>query len=292
MRGPLALGAAVALVTASVVPYVRSRTGEAPPDGGHCLAWPAGTVEFHPSASGAPELGAAAFTAIDASVATWQRQMAACGNLTLVVGARSSSRRVGFDNKAHASNENLILFRTRDCTEVVPAGDPCLSGGDCGNGFDCWEFARGTLAITTTSFDPASGELLDADTELNSASHLFTTVDGPPCTGADALTCASIDVQNTMTHELGHGIGLGHSPDSRSTMFAGAERGEISKRVLDDGSLEFVCTAYPQGQQSRDCDGSELHFHVPTTSCGASPVGLLMLGGWVVTRLRRSGRPG
>ena len=30
-------------------------------------------------------------------------------------------------------------------------------------------------------------------------------------------------------------------------MFAGAELGETSKRVLDDGSVEFVCTAYPAG---------------------------------------------
>lgn len=291
MKALLALGAALALVTASVVPYVRSRTGQSPPDGGHCLAWPAGRVEVHPNASGGPELGESAFAAIDAAVATWERQMAACGNLTLAVGPRSNSRSAGFDNKANASNENLILFRTRDCSLVVPVGDPCFTEGDCGNRFDCWEFARGTLAITTTSFDPVTGQLLDADTELNSASHLFTTVDGPPCTEADALTCASVDVQNTVTHELGHSIGLAHSPDSRSTMFAGAEPGEISKRVLDDGSLEFVCTAYPQGQPSRDCDGSALQTRGPTTSCGASPAGLLLPGGWVVARRRRRRRP-
>jgi hypothetical protein len=291
MRPLLALGAVVALVTASVVPYVRNRTGQGP-NGGHCLAWPAGVLEYHPNATGAPDLGPAAFAAIDASVATWARQMDFCGNLTLVVGPRSTSRTVGFNDTPTASNENLVLFRTRDCTDVVPADNPCLRDGDCGNSFDCWEFAPGTLAITTTNFATSNGQLLDADIELNAASHLFTTVDGPPCTDVDALTCTSIDVQNTVTHELGHTLGLAHSPDGRSTMFAGAERGETKKRVLDDGSQEFVCTAYPQGQQSRDCDGSPLQVRVPGTSCGAAPVGLLALGGLLVGRLREPRRNG
>lgn len=283
MRPLLALGAGVSLILASVVPYVRSHTADGP-DAGHCLVWPAGRVEYHAGAAGDPALGDSAFEAIDVSVATWERQMTACGNLTLVVGPRSTSRNVGYD--VHATNENLVLFRTRDCSQVVPVGSTCLKDGDCANDFDCWEFARGTLAITTTNFDPTNGQLLDADIELNAASHLFTTVDGPPCTDVDALTCTSIDVQNTVTHELGHSIGLAHSPDTRSTMYAGAERGEISKRVLDDGSLEFVCTAYPQGQQSRDCDGSALKVRTASSSCGAAPLGLLMLGGWVATRLR------
>jgi hypothetical protein len=281
MRPLLGLGAVIALVTASVVPYVRNRTGVGI-DGGHCLAWPAGTVQYHPSAAGDPELGEAAFAAIEASAATWERQMLTCGNLTLVVGTRSSSRSVGYVDRTGATNENLILFRTQDCTEVTPDGDTCQHDGDCGNKFDCWDFAQGTLAITTTNFDTGNGQMLDADVELNAASHLFTTVDSPPCTSEDALTCVSIDVQNTVTHELGHSLGLAHSPDPRSTMYAGAERGETKKRVLDDGSQEFVCTAYPQGQQSRDCDGSALSVHAAGASCGGTPVGLLALGGWLI----------
>jgi len=285
MRPLLGLGAVIALVTASVVPYVRNRTGVGI-DGGHCLAWPAGTVQYHPSAAGDPELGEAAFAALEASVATWERQMLVCGNLTMVVGTRSSSRSVGFVDRTGATNENLILFRTQDCTEVIPDGDTCQHDGDCGNKFDCWDFAPGTLAITTTNFDTGNGQMLDADVELNAASHLFTTVDSPPCTSQDALTCVSIDVQNTVTHELGHSLGLAHSPDPRSTMYAGAERGETKKRVLDDGSQEFVCTAYPQGQQSRDCDGSALSVHAAGTSCGGTPVGLLALGGWLMSKRR------
>jgi hypothetical protein len=73
-------------------------------------------------------------------------------------------------------------------------------------------------------------------------------------------------------------------------MFAGAELGETSKRVLDDGSVEFVCTAYPAGGPTRDCDGSPLDLSERTTSsCAAAPgrplaaLSLLLLG------LRRRG---
>src|SRR5262249_22525166 len=150
MRFLLPLGAVVALLTASVVPYVRSRT-EGSADGGHCLAWPAGRVEFRVNAAGDPQLGEAAFTAIGASVATWAHQMEVCGNLTLVVGQRSSSRNVGSQKQAGASNENLILFRTRDCADV-PGAQACTGNGDCANTYDCWDSSPGTLAITTTTF--------------------------------------------------------------------------------------------------------------------------------------------
>ena len=69
-----------------------------------------------------------------------------------------------------------------------------------------------------------------------------------------------------------------------------AERGETSKRVLDDGSLEFVCTAYPAGTPTRDCDGSPLDLtDSSTSSCGAAPVGVL---GLLVALLRLHRRRG
>lgn len=281
--------AAAALVAGATVPYVRSRTTggiDGGADGGHCLAWRAGTVEFHQNERGAPELGDAGFEAVDRSIATWAAQMELCGNLTLRDGTRSSSRAVGFTGNGR--DENVVIFRTRDCLEAAPLDDPCHSQGGCANTYDCWDFAPGVLAITTTSYDSRTGSMYDADIELNASEHTFTTVDGPVCpTNTDSLNCADTDVQNTVTHEMGHALGLAHSPDPLSTMYARAERGEISKRVLDDGSKEFVCTAYPKGQRSQDCDGPSDDITEVGSSCSAAPVGPL---GWMalaVTVLRR-----
>ena len=277
MRALAVPGAVVALVAASVVPYVRSTTTPDSPDAGHCLGWPAGRVEFHPNAAGAPGRGDAGFAALERALGSWEAQMQLCGNLTLTMGPRSASRTVGFDDRREAINENLVVFRTRLCSQVVATGDSCLHDDSCANAYDCWDFSPGTLAITTTTYNTRTGKLYDADLEMNSAEHLFTTVDSPPCDGEVLPTCVSVDVQNTATHEFGHALGLAHSPDPRSTMFAGAAPGETSKRVLDDGSEEFVCTAYPQGTLSRDCDGSPIDLSEGGGSCSAAPVGLLGL---------------
>ena len=271
MRLLAVLVAAAALVTGATIPYVRSRTDRSSSDGGHCLGWPAGSVEFRENVAGAPDAGEAGFAAMERSLQTWATPMEACGNLSLRMGSRTASRTIGFDNAKGASNENVLVFRTRLCSQVVPGGDPCLSQETCGNVYDCWDFNSGTLAITTTTYNSATGRMYDADLEMNATVHLFTTVDSPPCDGPDLPTCVSTDVQNTVTHEFGHALGLDHSPDSRSTMYAGSERGETSKRVLDDGSVEFVCTAYPAGMPTLDCDGSPLDVSDPPSGCSSAP---------------------
>ena len=285
---PLAvLAAAAALVTAATVPYVRSRTTRDSQDGGHCLGWPAGTVEFRENVNGAPGTGDAGFAAMERSLATWEAQMEACGNLMLRMGPRTTTRVTGFNSANGASNENVLLFRTQLCSQVVQSGDACLAQDNCGNVHDCWDFAAGTLAVTTTTYNPRTGKMYDADLEMNATVHLFTTVDSPPCGNIDAPTCVSTDVQNTVTHELGHALGLAHSPDPRSTMFAGAERGETSKRVLDDGSMEFVCTAYHSGGPTLDCDGTPIDLSDDPPSCASTPMGPFALLVLLLGRRRR-----
>lgn len=290
MKALSVLVAAAALLTGATVPFVRSRTDRTAPDGGHCLGWPAGSVEFRENADGAPGAGDAGFAAMERSLASWATTMNTCGNLSLHMGPRTRSRTTGFDDRQGATNENVLLFRTRLCIDVLSPSDPCHAEGTCANGHDCWDYSAGTLAITTTTFNVRTGRLYDADLEMNAAVHTYSTVDEPPCDLLGQTGCVSTDVQNTVTHELGHALGLDHSPDSRSTMFAGAELGETSKRVLDDGSLEFVCTAYPAGRPSLDCDGTPLDLSESTTgSCAAAPGGPVALLSLAMLTLRRRG---
>jgi hypothetical protein len=282
--------AATALFTGATVPYVRSRTDPSAPDGGHCLGWPAGTVEFRENVAGVPDAGEDGFAAMDRSLATWATAMNDCGNLTLRMGTRTATRTIGFDDQKGATNENVLLFRTRLCIDFVSPSDTCYAQGTCANTYDCWDYSAGTLAITTTTFNVRTGKLYDADLEMNASVHDFTTIDSPPCTALGQTGCVSTDVQNTVTHEFGHSLGLAHSPDPRSTMFAGAGLGETSKRVLDDGSVEFVCTAYAAGGQTRDCDGSPLDLSDNTaSSCAAAPGGPLAVLGVLLLGLRRRG---
>lgn len=297
MRAALLAAAAAALFGASVS-YVRTRTQ----NGDHCLRWPAGEVTVVQSLPGDPPLGDAGFVAVTRSWQTWEAQMQVCGSLTLSEGVRSGSRSVGFT--PGGQNQNLLLFRTVRCSDVVDAGDPCLASSSCGNAHDCWDHGASQLALTTSSYRTADGVLVDSDVEFNAADGYFTTVDGPPCdAGSESLGCVVDDVQNTATHELGHVLGLAHSPDPTSTMFATAPPGETSKRVLDPGSLQFVCDVYPRGQPSRDCapdagppgqpDGgtSAGSGGCSSAGTGAGPAAaMVLLLGLAVLAARRRGR--
>jgi uncharacterized protein (TIGR03382 family) len=272
----------LAVLFAATPSYVRTTTA----DGSHCLRWPAGTVRVVQSLAGDPPLGDAGFDAVTRGWQTWEAQMQACGNLTLVEGVRSASRTVGLLPDGGA--ENLVLFRTRLCSDVVDAGDPCNASGSCGNLHDCWDHTSGVLALTTTTYLRASGGIVDADIELNASQAFFTVVDAPPCDPmAESLDCVANDTQETATHEFGHVLGLSHSPDPGSTLYAYAPVGETSKRALDDGTRQFVCDVYPSGRPSEDClapDGGPIDSSgCSTAGTGSTPVlvagvlGLLLL---------------
>ena len=275
------------------LPYVRTQTS----DGKHCFRWPVnagtrGQLTFVQSTQGAPGLGTGAFDAVSRSAQTWETQFQSCGNLDLGEGAHSSSRLVEYNTSG--PNENLVLFRSRLCSSVVPPGDPCVNASSCGNVYDCWDHGDSVVALTTTTYGRDTGLLYDADVEINAASETPTVVDSPPCTQGNISTnCVASDVQNAMTHEFGHLLGLAHSPDPNSTMYASEPLGETSKRVLDPGSKQFVCDVYPKNQASLDCASGST---TPSSGCSSAPgpgetlPGLALLLALAATR-RRGAQP-
>jgi hypothetical protein len=69
-----------------------------------------------------------------------------------------------------------------------------------------------------------------------------------------------MDVQNTVTHETGHSLGLDQSPDPNATMYASAPFGETSKRALGSDDIQGICAIYPRGANPVSC--------VPETGSG------------------------
>ena len=279
-------------LTVALTQAVRSRVDDKVP-GSQCLWWPENThLELHLSADGNPETPRETeFDAIVAAMKTWQTRLQACASLTLTEGTRTQTRKVGYFDKQ--ANENIAVFRLRRCADVAPASDACHGKADnCGNQFDCWQHQEAAIAITTTSFNPDTGRILDSDIEFNSPTFIFSAVDSPQCLGGMYSTsCVATDVQNTTTHELGHLLGLGHSPSSTSTMSFRANPGELSKRVLDADSAQFVCDVYPRGQPAKTCFltpvSSELGAAARPRGCQAAPGELLLALALLLARRRR-----
>jgi hypothetical protein len=158
-------------------------------------------------------------------------------------------------------NQNIITFRETACIDIVADTDACYEDDSCSDKYGCWDHGDGTIALTTTTFSFRSGTIYDADIEFNASPHfdgssfLFTTVDGPPCDeSAPSPACAASDIQNTLTHEIGHVVGLDHVDTVGSTMEPTAPTGEISKRSLDRGTEAGFCETYPPGAPSPPCD--------------------------------------
>jgi len=262
--------------------YVRTETQ---PGSGIFLFWGSRGHDFQIDSLGTPDVpGTAAFDAIRSSFATWEA--APCTDLVFpeVVPLEEGDRRIGFF--AGGFNRNLILFRTKRCDAVVPANDPCIAQGGCSNKYDCWDRGGAVIATTITTFSASTGQIFDADIEINDApaangsKFTFTTADSPPCPpGGPVVNCVSIDVQNTVTHEAGHSLGLAHSADPTATMAATAPAGETAKRALHPDDLAGICAIYPRGAQTSTSLGGPIRLE-PAGGCGCSSEGGLAGAAW------------
>lgn len=262
-----------------------------------CLWWGTRTIPWSLSSEGSANVRPRGTegAAIRRSFATWSS--VDCSDLVLVEVEPSTRTDVGFDPNG-SDNVNLVLFRDRDCRSVAPASDRCWIEGGCNNKFHCWEESSETIAVTTTFFSNRTGEIFDADIELNSAGFDFTTGDGPICPrgsqAADRGACVSTDLENTVTHELGHFLGLDHSDVVASTMYRSADLGETSKRSLHRDDLECFCAMYPAGKPTLTCIAPDEDV-VVGDGCGCSGAGagssigaaLLALGALLARRGRR-----
>jgi hypothetical protein len=93
-----------------------------------------------------------------------------------------------------------------------------------------------TLGLTTVTFDADSGEIFDADTEINANVPLSTSDTVPP---------GSFDLASIITHEMGHFLGLAHSNSTDATMYARYSPGSISMRTLTSDDQAGLCAIYP-----------------------------------------------
>jgi hypothetical protein len=119
-----------------------------------------------------------------------------------------------------------------------------------------------TLGLTTITFDPHTGEIYDADMEINATVPL--TVSGPvPPDGYDFLSI--------ITHETGHFLGMAHSADELATMYAHYTQGSTSMRNLTSDDTSGICSIYAPDGMREVAAAVESSGTVPSQTCDPTP---------------------
>jgi hypothetical protein len=143
------------------------------------------------------------------------------------------------------------------------------------------ELPPDAFGLTLVWHDPASGEIYDADMQINETLGELALC-GPVCPEG------RVDIQNVVTHEAGHFFGLGHSNVTTATMSARARVGETSKRDLTSDDEQGLCAIYgnlesdpvcrsadfmPMNGFSPECSGGDRVTSTRRESCSVSAPG-------------------
>lgn len=172
-----------------------------------------------------------------------------------------------------AGNANILIFQDHRWEE---------------NGYD-------KLALTTVNYDKETGEIWNADIEVNTHDYDFIQgIDG-----------GEYDLVAVLTHETGHFLGIAHSSDVQATMYASYHEGMVD---LAEDDILAICDMYPPREIDEEtCNPIPRHGFSPVCAtqqtegrCGVAAPGspsspgpalpIAALAGMLLLRRRR--RPG
>lgn len=99
------------------------------------------------------------------------------------------------------------------------------------------DFPPTAFGLTLVWHHPMTGQIYDSDMQINETLGAIA-ICGNDCDRDE------VDLENVITHEAGHFLGLGHSDVDGSTMFASADAGETLKRTLEQDDRNGICAMY------------------------------------------------
>ena len=166
-------------------------------------------------------------------------------------------------------NKNVLVYRISNWCKLKANGscDPTLDTA----------YDPLALALTSVIASTKTGEIRDVDMEVNAHGFIWGDLVAHPEQANGQL---HQDLQNALTHEVGHLIGLDHTcyiPSNRiprpldntgnplvycsdadpevraTTMFPSAEPGDLEKRTLGADDLQALCEIYPLENNPMKC---------------------------------------
>lgn len=211
-------------------------------------------------------LSASCFGATSLSLSVEDRGFAACS-------------RQEFNKGPKARNANIWTFDDDEMAMSDPSGGLKIDAT--------------ALALTLVNFNIQTGELYDADVQLNSGLADFTLSD----------TLVHIDLASVVTHEAGHFLGLDHSYVLGATMAPRHPPGDVRIRDLSFDDVQGICATYPfnRALTQTSCEprgGYSTQCHDESGGCGCrvdrgrptGPSGALwaVALGWLLVLRRRT----
>jgi hypothetical protein len=124
-------------------------------------------------------------------------------------------------------------------------------------------------AVTTIIYSTENGIIVDADIDFNNHDFYWTTTND--------TTKVETDIENILTHEIGHLLGLDHSQDKEATMYDSTHKGELSKRSLHADDVLGLCVIYPYAKTTPPGQGQG---EVPKKVQGGCQVAPLSGSSW------------
>ena len=228
MRRHLALGIATALLvvtSATAHAYVRMKVS------GQAVKWQRLPVPYKINPTADPRItDGSDITAIKNGFKTWDD--ANCSDFTSSFAG---------DTSATAPVRNGQV-------EIMWPSTSAWVHGSCGSG-GC------TLAVTNSQFQSSGSTWYIYDADIEFTPYVQFATDG---------NRSRSDLQSVATHEIGHLLGLDHSPTTTATMYFATGPGDTSQRTLDTDDLNGVCAIYPNGAtpigctSAAQCDSGQL----------------------------------
>jgi hypothetical protein len=249
VAGGIALGGTTSFLEGTAAAYVRTRASESNME----LAWKCPNLKLHFLPSSAPDSVSAEYfrKAAGEAAAQWSASNLACTKMSIEVVASSQSTVF-----VEGDRVNYVQFRRGE--------------GEWGRNArlakDKVPYPANALAITSVFAERKTGVIVDTDVEINGLFAMWGDVVANPMLLKSTNTH---DLQNTLTHEFGHVIGLDHTCDGggqsnlvdnemkrvpacpgssaiqETTMAAIVMPGDTLRRTLAPDDQKGVCEIYP-----------------------------------------------